>query len=219
MSAAAALLISLVGVPPGEWMYDHNQPGQWGQPPVVRQFVRRPIDDARGDAWMHYCTVLDQLWVDYRASGSTPDAWELYKIRAAAAKRAYVFQDPYYVAQLDLRRPGPAVPPYLTQPWLHRRLPAPRPTGAHPHHATPWQSGPGVNPHGAPGYSPRPESYDQPAAPPQDPGAELEMPYPTAPAPTTGSPADQIPWYADPFEAGQQPYSQPPQPSPSDGPR
>ncbi|MFO0899399.1 MAG: hypothetical protein U0836_18390 [Pirellulales bacterium] len=101
MSAAGLLLLSVLAVPPGEPVIDHNQPGQWGHQPVVRYFVRRPVDDARGHAWMIHCDVLDHLWAEYRAAGSTPQAWDIYKRKAAAAKRYYVYQDPYYVAQIS----------------------------------------------------------------------------------------------------------------------
>lgn len=99
MSLAALLVASAVAVPPGEPVVDHSQPGHVTQP-AQHYFRRRLVDDARGHAWMCYVDELDALWADYRAAGSTPEAWKKYLIRAAAAKRCYVYQDPYYAAQV-----------------------------------------------------------------------------------------------------------------------
>jgi hypothetical protein len=35
------------------------------------------------------------LWQQYRDAGSSPAAWEVYKLEALRAKRDYVFADPY----------------------------------------------------------------------------------------------------------------------------
>ena len=66
MSAAGLLLLSVLAVPPGEPVIDHNQPGQWGHQPVVRYFVRRPVDDARGRGCLQLgrgseCIIVHQI--------------------------------------------------------------------------------------------------------------------------------------------------------------
>lgn len=107
MSLAALLVASALAVPPGEPVVDHSQPGHYTQP-AIHTFRRRLEDHARGHAWMCYVDELDYLWAEYRAAGSTPEAWEKYLTRAAAAKRCYVYQDPYYAAQVYyIRRVDP----------------------------------------------------------------------------------------------------------------
>jgi hypothetical protein len=195
MSAAGLLLLSVLAVPPGELVIDHNQPGQWGHQPVVRYFVRRQVDDARGHAWMIHCDVLDRLWAEYRAAGSTPHAWDVYKRKAAAAKRYYVYQDPYYVAQISqinvpLVHPLPAKVRRVDPAWRGSpTLPLPEVQEA-PH------LGMGV----APGTQPQPYSADPRLGP--QPGYPLPPPSHEPPAgimSPEGHPA------ADPFGAGPQP--------------
>lgn len=107
MFTAVAIALVAISVPPGASPLNHNQPAHGGDP-VVRVFEQRPIDDYRRAAWCRYCAVLDIYWAEYRASGSTPAAFDLYRQKAKAAKRAYVYQDPYYVAVPDYR---PALDP------------------------------------------------------------------------------------------------------------
>lgn len=98
------IAIALSGVAPGEFTANHGQPGQFTQP-TQHYFVRRDEDFARGQAWMRHVDELDALWGEYRAAGSTPQAWEVYKQKARAAKRCYVYQDPYYIGQVYRVRP------------------------------------------------------------------------------------------------------------------
>lgn len=93
--AVLAIAISTVMVPPGEPVLDHSQPSHYTQP-TIRFFREEPTDDLRRMQWEAYTETLDNLWRDYRASGSTPEAFEFYK-RALAERRAeYIFADPYY---------------------------------------------------------------------------------------------------------------------------
>jgi hypothetical protein len=193
MSAAGLLLVSILAVPPGEMVIDHNQPGQWGHQPVVRYFVRRPVDDARGHAWMIHCDVLDRLWAEYRAAGSTPHAWDVYKRKAAAAKRYYVYQDPYYVAQVwqvNVPMVHPAAAPRRFDPaWrgsatlsapeavdpgqpAFAPLPGPGPYGG--------QADPAVPPNGF-----APDGYPAPL-PPTEPGSD-SLPMDAAPQDSAGA--------------------------------
>jgi hypothetical protein len=66
-------------------------------PPVIRVFERRAEDAERRANWNAYCRELDQLWLQYRASGSTPEAWRSYVAAADQAKLRYVSNDPYLV--------------------------------------------------------------------------------------------------------------------------
>ena len=66
-------------------------------PPVVRVFERRAEDAERRVNWNAYCRELDQLWLQYRAAGSTPEAWRAYVVAADQAKLRYVSADPYLV--------------------------------------------------------------------------------------------------------------------------
>lgn len=99
ISIATLVVASAVSVPPGDLTVNHGHKYQYTQP-TQKYFTRRHEDQARGKAWMGYVDELDALWAEYRAAGSTPEAWEIYKTRAAAAKRCYVYQDPYYKAQV-----------------------------------------------------------------------------------------------------------------------
>jgi hypothetical protein len=87
-------------VPPGEQVVNHAHPAHYGQP-MIRTFERRAEDTDRKLAWVAYCRELDQLWSDYRASGSTPAAWRAYVAAAGQAKRRYVFADPYLAPIVD----------------------------------------------------------------------------------------------------------------------
>ncbi len=98
------ILVTLaLGVPPGHLTLDHTQPGQWGQP-VVRRYEQRALDDSRRSAYELYVAELDRLWAEYRAAGSTRSAWESYKLSAAAARRCYIYQDPFFLAQQEYPR-------------------------------------------------------------------------------------------------------------------
>jgi hypothetical protein len=66
-------------------------------PPVVRVFERRAEDAERRASWNAYCRELDQLWQQYRAAGSTREAWRSYVAAADQAKLRYVSDDPYFV--------------------------------------------------------------------------------------------------------------------------
>ena len=100
MTLAAMLVASAVSVPPYGVTADHSQPMHYTQP-TRRYFTRKHVDDARGHAWMNYVDELDRHWAEYRLAGSTPEAWERYKMKTAASKRCYVYQDPYYIGQVE----------------------------------------------------------------------------------------------------------------------
>jgi hypothetical protein len=85
-TAVLALALSTTAVPPGQSVVNHAHPGHYAQP-TIRIFERRGVDQDRRLAWDAYCQELDQLWADYRASGSTPAAWRKYLEAAGQAKR------------------------------------------------------------------------------------------------------------------------------------
>jgi len=91
-----SLAMSATMVPPGEGVENHAQPAHFTQPTIML-YERYEEDHDRRLAWEAYCKELDQLWHDYRVTGSTPVAWRTYKAAAGQAKRRYVFQDPYYL--------------------------------------------------------------------------------------------------------------------------
>ncbi len=62
-------------------------------PVVIRTFEGREADNARKSSWQQYCRELDQAWTEYRKAGSTPEAFQAYKVKALAAKRKYVSND------------------------------------------------------------------------------------------------------------------------------
>jgi hypothetical protein len=66
-------------------------------PPVVQLFERRAEDNERRANWNAYCRELDQLWTQYRAAGSTPEAWRVYVGAVDQAKLRYVANDLYFV--------------------------------------------------------------------------------------------------------------------------
>jgi hypothetical protein len=94
------LAMSTTMVPPGEEVVNHAHPAHYAQP-TIRTFERRAEDTDRKLAWVAYCRELDQLWAEYRASGSTPAAWRTYVAAAGQAKRRYVFADPYLAPIVD----------------------------------------------------------------------------------------------------------------------
>ncbi|MCA9102312.1 MAG: hypothetical protein R3C10_13905 [Pirellulales bacterium] len=96
MQTAALVLAAAVMVPIGERTPDHAQPYHSGQP-VVRRFERKSDDDTRRRAWDAYVRDLDLLWQDYRAAGSTEQAWRKYLREMAKARREYVVGDLYYL--------------------------------------------------------------------------------------------------------------------------
>jgi hypothetical protein len=97
---ALSLAMSTTMVPPGEEVVNHAHPSHYGQP-TIRVFERRAEDTDRKLAWIAYCRELDQLWANYRASGSTPAAWRKYVDEAGQAKRRYVIGDPYLAPIVD----------------------------------------------------------------------------------------------------------------------
>lgn len=92
-----SMAISATALPPGVPVANHGGPGKYTQP-TIRRFERREVDDERRAAWNTYVSQLDALWDQYRAAGSTPDAFQQYQDSAMAAKRRYVYQDPYLTA-------------------------------------------------------------------------------------------------------------------------
>jgi len=93
-AAILSLAMSSTMVPPGQSVVNHAHPAHYAQP-TVRIFERRGEDRDRRVAWEAYCKELDALWAEYRATGSTPVAWNKYLDAAGQAKRRYVYQDPY----------------------------------------------------------------------------------------------------------------------------
>ena len=102
MISAVVLSVAMcaTAVPPGTEVVNHAHPAHYAQP-TVRVFERRPEDTQRKLAWEAYCRELDQLWLNYRASGSTADGWRQYVDAAGQAKRRYVIGDPYLVPIFD----------------------------------------------------------------------------------------------------------------------
>lgn len=98
-SLVIAIAASTVSVPPGYPVVQHGSPGQYGQP-VIRRYERFEEDYSRRMAWERYCRRLDAAWRQFRDAGSTPEAWDQYKLEASRAKRDYVYQDPYLVPVL-----------------------------------------------------------------------------------------------------------------------
>jgi len=97
MDPFSIVMMAALAVPPGERVIEHTQPYHSGQP-IVRVFERRAIDEARQANWEAYVRELDDLWLDYRAAGSTARAWRNYKRAALDAKRRFVYNDPYFLA-------------------------------------------------------------------------------------------------------------------------
>lgn len=95
-----SMAMSTTMVPPGYPVENHAHPGHSAQP-TVQLFERRMVDRARRNAWDTYCAELDQLWLEFRAAGSTPAAMADYKIKANAAKTRYLYQDPYLLPIID----------------------------------------------------------------------------------------------------------------------
>ena len=95
-----SLAMSATTVPPGVEVVNHAHPAHYAQP-TIRVFERRAEDMDRKLAWKAYCRDLDQLWAEYRLSGSTPAAWRVYTAAAGEAKRRYVYGDPYLAPIVD----------------------------------------------------------------------------------------------------------------------
>jgi hypothetical protein len=93
-SIVLAAVLSATMVPPGGTVVNHGSPGTYTQP-VIRRYERYDEDRSRRLAWERYCRQLDGLWQEYRAAGSTREAFETYQLEAARAKRDYVYGDPY----------------------------------------------------------------------------------------------------------------------------
>jgi hypothetical protein len=94
-----ALLIAAAAttfVPPNQPVVDHSQPYHSAQP-TVRRFEDRRVDDRRRANYNSYINEIDLLWQEYRAAGSTPQAFRLYQDEAAQAKTRYIYADPWYV--------------------------------------------------------------------------------------------------------------------------
>ncbi|HTN74562.1 MAG TPA: hypothetical protein VL096_04920 [Pirellulaceae bacterium] len=93
-SIVMSVVLNAVMVPPGEAVVNHGSPGTYTQP-VLRRYERYEEDNGRRLAWDRYTRRLDNLWKQFRADGSTKEAFETYKAEAAKAKRDYVYADPY----------------------------------------------------------------------------------------------------------------------------
>lgn len=100
-SVVLSLAMSATMVPPGYPVANHGSPGVSTQP-VIRVYERHPEDYGRRVSWERYCRRLDVLWAQFRAAGSTPEAWDTYKLEAARAKRDHVFADPYLAPVLPV---------------------------------------------------------------------------------------------------------------------
>jgi hypothetical protein len=100
--AVLAVAVSTVMVPPGGTVVDHSQPAHYAQP-TLRRFEQKSVDDYRRMQWEAYTESLDSLWREYRASKSTPEAFEFYKKAASERKDQYVFDDPFLAPVM----PGP----------------------------------------------------------------------------------------------------------------
>src|SRR5215208_5337887 len=100
-----AVAFTTTAVPPGEVVVNHAHPAHYAQP-TIRVFERGLEDSYRKDAWRVYCRELDLLWANYRASGSTPEAWRIYTAAAEDVKRRYVFGDPYLAPIVDIAVPS-----------------------------------------------------------------------------------------------------------------
>ena len=106
-SLVLSIAMSSTALPPGVPVANHASPGKYAQP-TIRKFERYEVDNERRVAWNAYVQELDALWAQYRAAGSTPDAFRLYQDSALAAKRRYVYQDPYLTA-VPVSDPCPCV--------------------------------------------------------------------------------------------------------------
>lgn len=93
-SFVLSFALSATMVPPGGEVVNHGSPGTYTQP-VLRRFERYEEDRSRRLAWDRYCRRLDNLWKEFRAAGSTKEAWDTYIYEAGNAKRDYVYDDPY----------------------------------------------------------------------------------------------------------------------------
>jgi len=93
-SLVLSIAVSSTALPPGIPVANHASPGKYAQP-TIRKFERYEEDNERRIAWDAYVKELDALWAQYRAAGSTPDAFRVYQYAAMSAKRRYVYQDPY----------------------------------------------------------------------------------------------------------------------------
>lgn len=92
-----SLAVTATALPPGVPVENHAGIGKYAQP-TIRKFERYEVDNERRVAWDAYVKELDALWAKYRAAGSTPEAFRQYQDAALAAKRRYVYQDPYLTA-------------------------------------------------------------------------------------------------------------------------
>jgi hypothetical protein len=88
------IAISSVMVPPDHSVVNHAHPAHYAQP-TIPKFIRRNEDNSRRLLWEGYTQELDMLWGQYRAAGSTPEAFNKYRRDAAEAKRRYLYADPY----------------------------------------------------------------------------------------------------------------------------
>lgn len=96
MLSTLLLLSASLAVPPCDAASVVASGTYTGQP-VIRRFENRGVDDARRLRWEAHCRRLDALWAEYRAAGSTPEAFAAYRRAAAEAKWQYVAGDPYFV--------------------------------------------------------------------------------------------------------------------------
>ena len=98
---ALSLALSTTSVPPGYPVVNHAQVGHYTQP-TIRRYERYEEDHGRRLAWEAYSLELDKAWKEYRAAGSTAEAFATYKKVAGQAKTRYIYQDPYYAPILPM---------------------------------------------------------------------------------------------------------------------
>src|SRR5688500_18520105 len=98
---ALSLAVSATSVPPCCPVANHGQVGHYTQP-TIRRYEQYEEDHGRRLAWEAYSLELDKAWKDYRAAGSTADAFLTYKKVAGQAKTRYIYQDPYYAPILPM---------------------------------------------------------------------------------------------------------------------
>jgi hypothetical protein len=92
---ALSLAISNTSVSIGCHSANHAQP-------TIRRFERYDTDHARRLAWEAYTQQLDKAWKDYRAAGSTDEAFQNYRKVAGQAKTRYIYNDPHYAPILPM---------------------------------------------------------------------------------------------------------------------
>ncbi len=97
---ALSLAMSPTSVPCSP-VANHGQAGHCTQP-TIRRYERYEQDHGRRLAWEAYTQELDKAWKQYRAAGSTDEAFQNYKQAAGQAKTRYIYNDPYYAPILPM---------------------------------------------------------------------------------------------------------------------